>query len=376
MNKHVSLKRAVALLMTMFGAVALLSAGAELAPQANAAPAVLTQTKDETAYVTIHPAADGSFWGIALTLKFEGTAEFKQALNGDGKVVSETGTWKDNGDDTLTVTLSEEDGQKVAAPQVMTFQREGTQITLMNHDKAVWGEEGLKLNLATEVARKLRTPLVALDVSAGFPLDPTFVSVNGGGAVDARLLGSDCSGYINSQPVVTVKWAGEADLVRAFFYSDGDPTLVVLTPKGKLLCNAYAHGQLLDPVIEIEKPEEGLYRIWIGSTAKDQLVPGLLVLTTKPDMDLGTFDVHKLITRPAIPQKAASSGKALKLGAQAQAEFDKLVAAAPTLGPGANVTIDTTADGILPLFRLPEAADRGCAGLITGAPNYVFKWGG
>jgi hypothetical protein len=245
----------------------------------------------------------------------------------------------------------------------------------MDYDKAVWGESGLKLNLAADVARKVRSAMVTIDLAAGFPLDPTFVSVNAGGEVDARLLSSKCNGYIHRQPVVTVNWSGEADMARVFYVSDGDPTLVVLTPKGELLCNDNAHAQLLDPFIEIEKPAAGQYRIWVGSAAKNQLIPGVLVLTTKPGVDLGTFELGKLIKRPLIPQKITPSA-AMTLSTQVQALADKVIKAAPTLQPGADVKVDVTTEGIVPLFKIPAAADRGCAGLVTGAPSYAFNWSG
>ena len=70
----------------------------------------------------------------------------------------------------------------------------------------------MKLNLAADVARKVGPALVTIDLTAGFPLDPTFVSVNGGGEVDASLLSPDCKGYINRNPVVTVNWTGAADM--------------------------------------------------------------------------------------------------------------------------------------------------------------------
>ncbi len=38
--------------------------------------------------------------------------------------------------------------------------------------------------------------------------------------------------------------------------------------------------------------------------------------------------------------------------------------------------ISVTAQGDIPLFRLPNAAGKGCAGLVTGAPSYAFKWSG
>jgi hypothetical protein len=259
----------------------------------------------------------------------------------------------------------------------LKFQREGTYLKLVDFDKAVWGENGLKLNLAGDIVRKVRSAMFTLDLSAGFPLDPTFMSVQGGGEVDASLLGSKCSGYINRQPVATVKWSGDADKVRAFFYSDGNPTLVVLSPKGELFCNDNAGENLLDPFVEISKPVAGDYRIWVGSTAKNQLVPGILVLTTKSEVDLGTFDLTKLITRPAIPQTVVTTTVASKLAPQVQDLTDKLTKAAPSLKPGAaKVSVDVKAEGDIPLFSIPAAANHGCGGLVTGAPSYAFKWAG
>jgi heat shock protein HslJ len=185
----------------------------------------------------------------------DGAAEF-QGFRQETSTV-ETGTWVENADAPSPSLPSDKDGKKRVPPSVMRFQRDGTYLALVDYDKAVWGQSGLKLNLAADVARKVRSAMVSIDLAAGFPLDPTFVSVNGGGEVDARLLGNQCSGYIHRQPVVTVNWSGEADMARVFYVSDGDPTLVVLTPKGELLCNDNVHSQLLDPFVEIEKPVAG-----------------------------------------------------------------------------------------------------------------------
>jgi heat shock protein HslJ len=354
-----------------------LEGGAPAKPAAQAAAPVAAPTKATTGavYVTIRPAADASAESVALSLQPDGAAQFVMDFGKD-KPITQTGTWQDNGDGTLTVTLTDKDGQKMESPVVMKFKREGTYLTLVDYDKAVWGENGLKLNLAADVARKVRSALITIDLQAGFPLDPTFISVNGGGEVDARLLSPACSGYINRQPVVTVKWSGQADMVRAFFYSDGDPTLLVLTPKGELLCNDNANEQLLDPFVEIQNPVAGEYRIWVGSAAKNQLIPGVLVLTARSNVDLGTFELGKLIKRPSIPQTIIKPSAPAALSPQVQAVFDKLVKAAPTLKPGDKVTVDVTAEGEIPLFKIPAAQDKGCAGLVTGAPNYAFKWSG
>jgi len=338
-------------------------------PTPSAAP---VPAQGDTLYVTILPAADASMRSLALHLKADGSAELITDF-GKEKPIVQTGTWQDHGDDTLTVTLTGQNGEKYAQAQVMKFQRQDTYLVLIDYDKSMWGENGLKLNLAADVARKVRSAMVTLDLSAGFPLDPTFVSVNGGGEVDARLLGSGCSGYIHRQPVVTVNWTGEADMVRAFFYSDGDPTLMVLTPDGKLVCNDNAHEDLLDPIVEIEKPVQGMYRIWVGSAARNQLIPGVLVLTTKPSVDLGTFELGKLIKRPSIPQQVARPATA---AASPQAPAAKLLKAAPALKPGDRQSVEVTVEGAVPLFRIPEALGEGCAGLGAGAPDYSFTWSG
>ncbi len=329
--------------------------------------------QDETLYLTILPAADASFRSLALHLKADGSAEFLTHFSEKEPIV-ETGSWEDHGDGTLTVTLTGRKDKAYEAPQVMKFQREDTYLTLVDYDKSMWGESGLKLNLAADVARKVRSAMVTLDLAAGFPLDPTFVSVNGGGEVDARLLGHGCTGNIHRQPVVNVNWTGEADRVRAFFYSDGDPTLVVLTPDGKLLCNDNAHDGLLDPFIEIEKPVQGMYRIWVGSAARNQLIPGVLVLTTKPSVDLGTFELGKLIKRPSIPQQVARP--AADMAAAPQAPAARLLKAVPALKPGDRQPLAVTAEGEAPLFRMPEAAGKGCAGLVASTPSYSFTWSG
>ena len=156
-------------------------------------------------YLTLRPAASGGVQTIVLALVDGGKAEFTQDFGKDAPVV-ETGTWVENADGTITVTLTDQGGKKLAKPQTMKFQRDGTYLTLVDFDKAMWGESGLKLNLAADVARKARSAMLTLDLSDGFALDPTFVSVNGGGEVDARLLSAKCKGYINRQPVATVKW--------------------------------------------------------------------------------------------------------------------------------------------------------------------------
>jgi serine protease Do len=220
---------------------------------------------------------------------------------------------------------------------------------------------------------------VTINLAAGFPLDPFFVSVNGGGEVDASTLAADCVGYINTAPTVTVNWTGEADFLRAFFASVHDPVLVVETPRGDYLCNDDANALLLDPVVRIDQPAAGRYNVWVGSYAADQLLPGVLVLTARPQVNLGTFALGNFIRRAAIPEElpkleglqrgAPALLKALENLEQAGVTIAELKAGFETL------VQQVTNEGTVPAFEIPGREEL-CNGLVTISPDYVFDWSG
>jgi len=74
---------------------------------------------------------------------------------------------------------------------------------------------------------------LTLNLAAGFPLDPFIVSANGGGPVDASTIDENCSGYVNEAPTLSVDWSGSAEMIRIFYYSDHNPTLMVRLPNGE-----------------------------------------------------------------------------------------------------------------------------------------------
>jgi len=57
-------------------------------------------------------------------------------------------------------------------------------------------------NDAVDMVDVEHSAFLSLDLAAGFPLDPFFVSVNGGGDLDASTLSDECTGYINELPIV------------------------------------------------------------------------------------------------------------------------------------------------------------------------------
>ncbi len=216
---------------------------------------------------------------------------------------------------------------------------------------------------------------LTINPQAGFPLDPFLVSLQGGGPVDASTVDEQCSGYVTEAPAVTLNYQGEADLLRAFFLSDGGTTLVVQTPDGDFLCNDDTHAQLLDPTISINSPVTGTYSVWVGSAAEQDLIPGFLVFTTRETVTVANLSLGNLVQRRPLPVPQPLGQRQI-LAAQRLADALARVDDAAALEAGGDdVTVDVTADGFLPAPEL-LTNDALCSGLVSLAPSYAFDWSG
>lgn len=335
--------------------------------------ASVADTLENTYIATLPAASGGGERLIALHLHDDGTARMATDYQSDEPPIVEFGSWQDNGDGTLTVTLTGQEDEPYDEPQVMTFKLDGDLLEMVDYDTAVYGSEGMTLRRAADVAESLNTSLISIDLQAGFPLDPTFVSVNAGGQVDASLLNNECSGFINIQPVVTVDWSGSAPFVKAFFVSDDDPTMVVSTPDGQILCNDDANDQLLDPRILIDNPITGTYKIWLGGYLRNHLIPGVLVLTTKEDVTLSTFDLGSFIERPSLPEVQAEPTPVAS--PSVTETLSAKLADLPELTNEAPITASLTVTGTIPLFQM-NLDNPACNGLVDDAPDFVFQWSG
>ena len=332
-------------------------------PAAAAAP---TEGSDALArtYLTLGRQPNGEPILRSMAFFPDGTVTFTSDYYNDKPLIVEEGDWTENEDGTVTVTLTSQNGQDFLTPDVITFAADGDALTAVEYDQSKYGSNGLNMQLAADVALDEKTALVTIDLQAGFPLDPTFVSVNAGGDLNAAVIDADCAGYINTQPVVTVNWTGEAELVEVFFVSNDDPTLVIVGPDGAIYCSDDANDQLLDPVIELQNPMEGQYRIWAGSYARGQLIPGVLVMTANPDVNIGTFDLGSFIQRPQVPEVLEAPDPVVDMESiqagiaarSAKAQLQKLGA------PAGSVQI--AADGTIPLFQL-ELNNPICNGLVN-----------
>jgi hypothetical protein len=115
--------------------------GAGAAPPAAAPEASLSWASDEL------PSASTPGRVITLNLGESGGVMMSTDYLNDEPIIAETGSWTDNGDDTLTVTLSgRDDGTRYDAPVVITFalQDDGG-LVAVEYDETLFGSEGLAL---------------------------------------------------------------------------------------------------------------------------------------------------------------------------------------------------------------------------------------
>lgn len=219
------------------------------------------------------------------------------------------------------------------------------------------------------------TPFIAIQPEAGFPLDPFVVSLQGGGEVAATTLSKECTGFVPASPTLTFDYNGKADLLKAFTYSDGDMVLVVQTPDGKYVCADDTNAVLLDPTIEIAKPAQGVYNVWVGGSVVKDLVPGFLVLTTHDNVSAGGFSLAGLVKRPAAPDFVATRARLVNAAKRLQ-QVGAAVKAADALQAGGKAVVkDFTATGVLPAVELQTGSTL-CGGLVHVAPDYAFDWTG
>lgn len=200
---------------------------------------------------------------------------------------------------------------------------------------------------------------LTIDLGGGFVLDPFFVSINGGGSVDASTLDDACAGWISERPVIQLNWSGHAEFAEAFIYSDHNPSLVIETPDGDFLCNDDTNDLLLDPTIEVANPVTGTYNIWVGNIDNKGLIPAVLVLTSRSEINTGTFDLQNLVIRPAIREVILNTTDAIPGFAEIQQGLQEALAgieaADIVIDAETTVTFTQPISGGVPGFVFPTA---------------------
>lgn len=357
------------LTMALSGAPALARSNAQATVTPTPAPE--TNARDQI-FVTLVPGTAGPSQLVVLTLKADGQAEMLTDPLGDEPPVTQVGTWSSKGD-SVTLTLTGTTERAFDQPATLVFKQGAEQLVATDLDTSVYGANGLTLYLRDAVEAKIagwKRAYVTLDLAAGFPLDPFLVSVNGGGELDAGILGENCHGYIDVNPTVTVRWSGRADLVRAFTYSDADPVLVVQTPDGKILCGDDASKLALDSQVEIANPSAGTYNIWVGSAQPKQLLPTILVLTAQSGVDLDNFRLDTLVKREPLPDSEGALPHAVQANTITDAIARFKGAVGELLGD-TPLTQQVSGEGDIAAFDI-DFGDAICNGFIADTPDYVF----
>ncbi|MCC6788578.1 MAG: peptidase S1 [Hyphomonadaceae bacterium] len=109
-----------------------------------------------------------------------------------------------------------------------------------------------------------------IQLAAGFTPDPYNVNLTAGGEINAQAqLGNACPGFIANAPDFDLVWqAGNTNRPLVISVdSQTDTTLVVRTPSGEWLCEDDGGFNGLNPGMRIDRPQSGLYDIWVGTYA-------------------------------------------------------------------------------------------------------------
>ncbi len=93
------------------------------------------------------PAADSPGREISLFLMSDNSAALTTDFMNDEPVITQIGEWTDNGDGTLTVTLTGTEEEEYAEPVVVGFAVDGDTLTTLPDDPN-YGSEGLTLTLS------------------------------------------------------------------------------------------------------------------------------------------------------------------------------------------------------------------------------------
>ncbi len=210
----------------------------------------------------------------------------------------------------------------------------------------------------------------AVYLEAGFPLDPYLVRVESSGTVDAATVLEECSGVIPAVPDVVVNWSGEADQLTFFVYSDTDPTLLIVTPSGNILCNDDYSLDTLNPVVSIPSPEAGSYAVFVGAYDPAALAYGWLGVTqmSSEQLDVANADLSPMLDVRARPVAAAAVQRSVgELVASADPLFG-----ADTLDAGfgeQGIAVTGAGTESVVQFALNSAE---CSGFINLVPSYRF----
>ncbi len=147
----------------------------------------------------------------------------------------------------------------------------------------------------------------AVNLHAGYIMDPYLVPVIGKSEKAAADLQGGCNGYVSATPNVVVNWAGVTDRLSFFIYSDGDAALVVQGPDGSSPVQRRRRVERHRSAGEDRQPGARQLQGLAGTAAKDAPALGFLAVT-QADLDdakLAELDLTSILRRRERPRLQA-----------------------------------------------------------------------
>ena len=329
---------------------------------------------DEAAVVLVtNSGGTGNFYDLAVLVDDNGTlTNVATTLLGDRIALHDLAIV----DGQISVDLTTQGPGDAACCPTLPVQRRYT----LDGDTLTMSAEETKTSTATAgvFAPDADATVATLNLGgANFWLDPMLVSLHGGAvtgpAVRANTLGQGCAGTIDERPDVVLNWSADEAVatLRIFLLSMGDPSLVVVTPTGEIICNDDLNPLMLDPYLEVADPQPGRYAIYLGSFEGDVTTPGFLVVTSQ-ELSPATLDLAQLFPHTVNPGAVAEPQPLDVLALDAE----------PMAAPSAPLTVATTpytatvvAGGELGAYAIELDNDL-CTGFIAATPTFAFDWAG
>ncbi len=118
-----------------------------------------------------------------------------------------------------------------------------------------------------------------ISLNAGFTPDPYRVQLTAGGSINGAHLPGSCVGYISDAPDFEVTYSsGSLPLVFRTI-SSSDTTLIINGPDGRWYCDDDSYGDL-DAEVRFNRPQSGVYDIWVGTIQGGTTSTSLLITET------------------------------------------------------------------------------------------------
>ena len=188
-----------------------------------------------------------------------------------------------------------------------------------------------------------------VSLEAGFAPDPHNISLYAGGDQDVfEAVGQNCRGYATRQPDFNLDYDASVLDLYLSASSEGDITMTVRAPDGTWHCDDDGAGDL-NPGLQFEEPESGIYNIWVGTYSERDPIPATLHIS-----ELAFGDEYGMDETLDFTLDANYGSVELEAGFLPDPHRLELRAGGPV--------------------EASSGANRSCRGFVTAAPDYEVQY--